>query len=91
MKDKKLLKEFCDAYKRRFKCPDTECEVCPYLMFIHSIFKYYKSGCTMSYAIKEFTTKPIKRALAKKMISEIIGLPIELVQSILREGKDEEA
>ncbi len=87
MKERRLLKEFCDAYKRRFKCPETECEVCPYLMFIYSIFKHHKTGCTMSYAIKEFTSKPIKRALAKKMISEIIGLPLELAQSILRENE----
>lgn len=87
MKERRLLKEFCDAYKRRFKCPNTECKVCPYLMGIDVILEHLRTGKSMGRLIERYMRKPIKWEEAKKMISEIIGLPLEIVQSILRENE----
>ena len=84
---RKILKEFCNAYKRKFGCPDTECTVCPFLIFVYAIHKNQKKRCTMNYAIKKFMDTGIEREVAKKIVEEAIGIPLEIVHSVLRENE----
>ena len=81
------LKEFCNAWKAIFKCDETDCTVCSFLAFVQAVTKS-KKGTTMNSAVRVFVRSGIARKKAKRIIEEAIGIPLEIVQSILREDED---
>lgn len=83
------LKDFCNEWKATFKCREIDCVDCSFLAFIQAATKNIKKGTKMKSAVRTFVTSGIAREKAKQIVEEAIKMPLEIAQTILREGSDE--
>jgi len=86
-KDKELLRKFCHYWKKEFQC---ECYSCALYGLLWCNNKIYDKGWSVQQAITHFAHTSIPDKVAREILEEVIGAPLDITQMLLREIEDYE-
>ena len=86
--DKDILRNFCLLWAKEFNCKP--CHTCALYGLLWCDNKIYDKGWTLQQAIRHFGRTSIPVEDARKILEEKMGLPLDIVQLLLREIRDYE-
>lgn len=87
-KDKNTLRVFCLVWAEEFNCKP--CCTCPLYGVLWCNNKIYDKGWTLKQAVRVFGRTSIPINEARGILEEKMGLPLDIVQILLKEIQDHE-
>jgi len=83
--DKEILRKLCLYYRKEYDC---SCAHCALYGLVWCANKVYDKGWTMEQALRCYDRLKFPKDEGKKILEEKLGIPLHIVQMLLREIKD---